>query len=97
MRPEKLNEKVRQYEQFLNDVLKEDLRKVNIQRAKLQHEIKEYDELEANLKLLQQVCCASQPCTTQACSKLCSGLCEQLYAHGHTQQSAKLLLWRSLC
>mmetsp|Transcript_21076 Transcript_21076/g.53568 ORF Transcript_21076/g.53568 Transcript_21076/m.53568 type:complete len:146 (+) Transcript_21076:94-531(+) len=50
----KLDDKVRQYEQFLNDVLKEDLRKCNIQRAKVQAELKEYHELEQNLKLLQE-------------------------------------------
>ena len=48
--------KVRQYEVFVNDVLKEDLRKSNISKAKLQAELEEYEDLESNLRLLQQVC-----------------------------------------
>lgn len=50
-----LNKKVRQYEEFANDVLKVDLQKSVEQKAKYEKELQEFVDLENNLKLLQQV------------------------------------------
>lgn len=47
--------KLRQYEVFLNEVLKPDLQRSSERRAKLQQEIEEYDDLEKNLAAIQQV------------------------------------------
>jgi hypothetical protein len=47
--------KVSQYEVFLNEVLKEDLRKANLQKARLRAELQEFEELEANLAQLRKV------------------------------------------
>lgn len=52
---ERLDDKVRSYELFLNDVLKEDLKKSKQLKAKLQAELQEFEELEANLRLVQEV------------------------------------------
>ncbi|WIA09386.1 hypothetical protein OEZ85_008792 [Tetradesmus obliquus] len=49
-----LNAKVREYEQFANDVLKVDLQKTVEQRARCQLEIDELEELRRNVQQLQQ-------------------------------------------
>jgi translation elongation factor EF-4 len=49
-----LNAKVREYEQFANDVLKVDLQKTVEQRAKCQLEIDELEELRRSVQQLQQ-------------------------------------------
>lgn len=49
-----LNAKIRNYEQFANDVLKVDLQKTVEQRAKCQLEIEELEELRRNVQQLQQ-------------------------------------------
>jgi hypothetical protein len=46
--------KVREYEQFANDVLKVDLQKTTAQLAKHQAEIEELEELRRNLQHLQE-------------------------------------------
>lgn len=51
-----LSRKIQQYEQFLNDVLKEDLKKCASRRAHIQAELQEYQELEQNIQRLQEVC-----------------------------------------
>lgn len=49
-----LSAKVREYEQFANDVLKVDLQKTTAQRAKHQAEIEELEELRRNIQHLQE-------------------------------------------
>jgi 5-methylcytosine-specific restriction endonuclease McrBC regulatory subunit McrC len=46
--------KVREYEQFANDVLKTDLQKTTAQRAKHQAEIEELEELRRNIQHLHE-------------------------------------------
>lgn len=46
--------KVREYEQFANDVLKVDLQKTTAQRAQHQAEIDELEELRRNIQQLQE-------------------------------------------
>lgn len=46
--------KVREYEQFANDVLKVDLQKTTAARAKHQADIQELEELRSNIQHLQQ-------------------------------------------
>lgn len=52
---QELNAKIREYEQFANDVLKVDLQKTTELRAKYQLEIEELEELKRNIQQLQQV------------------------------------------
>ncbi len=47
--------KVRQYEAFVNDVLKEDLKRAQKRKAELQQEIHEYEQLELNCKQVLEV------------------------------------------
>lgn len=49
-----LSAKVREYEQFANDVLKVDLQKTTAQRAKYQAEVQELEELRNNIQHLQE-------------------------------------------
>ncbi|GFH21053.1 uncharacterized protein HaLaN_18283 [Haematococcus lacustris] len=49
-----VSSKVLEYERFVNDVLKEDLRKSIQLKTDLLGELKEYEDLEANLLLLQR-------------------------------------------
>lgn len=56
-----LNAKVREYEQFANDVLKVDLQKTVEQRARCQLEIDELEELRRNVQQLQQQQEVSRP------------------------------------
>jgi transcriptional regulatory protein LevR len=49
-----LNAKIRDYEQFANDVLKAELQKTVEQRAKCQLEVDELEELRRNVQQLQQ-------------------------------------------
>jgi hypothetical protein len=49
-----LSAKVREYEQFANDVLKVDLQKTTAQRAKYQAEVQELEELKNNIEHLQE-------------------------------------------
>lgn len=49
-----LASKVREYEQFANDVLKVDLQKTTEQRARYQGEIDELEELRRSIQQLQQ-------------------------------------------
>lgn len=55
--------KLRQYEVFLNEVLKPDLQRSSERRAKLQQEIEEYDDLEKNLAAIQQVSKGCMQCS----------------------------------
>lgn len=52
--PQQLAAKVREYEQFANDVLKADLQKAVEQRAKAQAEIEELEQLRRNVQQLQE-------------------------------------------
>ncbi|KAL6753865.1 hypothetical protein V8C86DRAFT_3139544 [Haematococcus lacustris] len=49
-----VSSKVLEYERFVNDVLKEDLRKSIQLKTDLLGELKDYEDLEANLLLLQR-------------------------------------------
>jgi hypothetical protein len=59
--------KVREYEQFANDVLKVDLQKTTTARAKLQADIQELEELRTNIQHLQQ---QQQVCVRLGTSRL---------------------------
>lgn len=55
LRGEDLNTKVREYEQFANDVLKVDLQKATELRARYQLEVEELEQLRKNIQQLQKV------------------------------------------
>lgn len=51
-----LTAKIKEYEQFANDVLKVDLQKTTDLRAKYRLEVEELEELRRNIQRLQKVC-----------------------------------------
>jgi predicted phage-related endonuclease len=55
LRGGELHSKIREYEQFANDVLKSDLQKTVELRAKYQQEVDELQQLQRNIKQLQEV------------------------------------------
>lgn len=49
------HEKILQYEVFLSERLQPDLTAAQLQRSELEGQLKEYEDLQQNLKLLQEV------------------------------------------
>lgn len=71
-----LSAKIREYEQFANDVLKVDLQKAVEQRAKYQLEIEELEELRRNVQQLlkrQQVSSAALQRSLVSIVAICQG------------------------
>lgn len=72
LRGARMASKVPQYEAFLNEVLKADLEKAASLKARLQAEVQEWDDLAANLRVLQQASAGRAP---TPCARACVCVC----------------------